>query len=215
MRIPWISRTPARRDAHRKRRGKASRIAALAVLVLVPVFGGIASESAWAITCVGQPSGITVTYGKAFNGSQGGDPMISVANRGFCGNGGPASHTGIDWDLNDNGPATYPVFATASSIIVTQVSDPTPPWSSCYGNYIAARSNIDNVYVEYAHLSQLNATGQAASKGAVLGYSGMTGSCPDGVHIHLSTTKNWTNWTNSSFFDPRTFFQNHGWTAVP
>ncbi len=101
-------------------------------------------------------------------------------------------HTGIDmsgWDIYGK-----PVLASNTGVVVYVKS-----LSYGYGNHILI-DHGGGQYTLYAHLSGFNvSTGQAVSKGDVIGYVGNTG-WSTGAHLHFEI------WVNGTHVDPYPYF---------
>jgi len=98
-------------------------------------------------------------------------------------------HSGRDYAV----PCGTPVYAAASGSVISA------GWGGGYGNRVV----IDHGYVSgtglastYNHLSRIVRSGGSVKRGALIGYSGTTGSST-GCHLHFETLE------NGSFADPR------------
>ena len=128
-------------------------------------------------TCTGQLPYNTkfirpVSYG--YITSNFGPRNLSVASSSF--------HYGVDIGIG----AGTSVYAPADGI-VTGVE-----WNNCAGNTLYIVHNIGGSYYTtyYAHLSKINVSvGQTVYTNTVVAYSGNTGSCTTGAHLHFTITR--------------------------
>lgn len=159
----------------------------LSLLVLVPLFAlsGASAANAW--TC-GSPLASSLNYSSYFPASQ-------VTSSYACG-----SHTGVDFA---RGGTNFTVPTVYGGQVTNVGTD------GCHGKYAVVKHSDGN-YSIYAHLATVSVTaGTTIGNSAVIGTAGATGTCASGVHLHLSMTTNWTGWSTSTFFNPKTFLDTH------
>lgn len=118
--------------------------------------------------------------------------------------GGPKNHTGVDF----GNPAPKTVKAIERGRVVEQQQE------ACHGKYVVIQ-HPNGVYSMYAHMADVAddvQVGAEVEKGQSLGTPGRTGTCPLGIHLHLSMAYHWDgaeSWNTTDFFDPEEYIKNH------
>lgn len=168
-------------------------VAALAILVPVFALGSASAANAW--TC-GSPRTSSVNYHS---------PVRDVNNVRRTQPFSCTGHSGTDW-VNDYHFRFKPVAVGTVYKVGEQ--------KSCHGIYIVMEHSDGNFSV-YAHLKEaLVSKGEYVSVGEEIGIAGDSGKGGSGcnvtgVHLHLSMTRDWEGWDDSSFFDPEPFIASH------
>lgn len=192
------------RSRFRTRKGLTALVViALAALALVASPSGAALA---ATSCTTSVPALSYTGAKPWSGSwvKTGAP--------FCAD--PDNHLGLDWAPTDGkGHSVYSVVSGKVTDVIIDSADTT-----CHGTTVVVHDTVDGtVYLAYGHLNPGSLTvseGDTVTKGERLGLAGHSGWCADGIHLHLSATRDWQGWNNSRYFNPCAFLKRGGVTLT-